>query len=218
VNDAVYVPQSQSEAWASAVERGARSCVRAASGRIAAIGSCTGPWSVVSLFLASIPGARFGLPLGSDLSVQISNPLGMIRRVNGVTFGSPAPVNATLLHVTRFDAASQRFTGEPMRGFGKPLGLSAGISDPVRLAVGIREHGCGAGMGDGRSGSEEGVVGDDDLFGLDIERTQHDLYRARAAVDRDRVLAATATRERFFECLAVLAEGELTASKAGFYE
>jgi hypothetical protein len=62
----------------------------------------------------------------------------VIGRVNGVTFGSPAPVNATLVHVTGFDAASQRFSGEPMRGFGTPIGLSPGISDPVRLAVSIR--------------------------------------------------------------------------------
>jgi hypothetical protein len=51
-NDAVYVPQSESDAWASAVTPAARSCIRAAAGRIAAIGSCTGPWSVSSLFLA----------------------------------------------------------------------------------------------------------------------------------------------------------------------
>jgi hypothetical protein len=138
VNDAAYVPTSESAAWAGAVSPAVRSCIRDAAGHVAGIDSCTGPWSVSTRVWASVPGVGFGMPKGSELSLQISNPLALIGHVNGVTFGSVAAVNPMLVHVTGFDPAARRFTGEPLAGFGTPLGLSQGISDPVRLAVSVR--------------------------------------------------------------------------------
>lgn len=139
INDAAYIPQAESEMWASMVSPSIRSCIRAAAGRIATVNSCTGPWSVSSLLLASIPGVRLGLRHGSMVEVQVSNPLAAIARSSGhVTFGDVAVVDPILVHVTGFNSTEQRFRGEPLKHFGTPLGLSSGVSDPVRLAVGIR--------------------------------------------------------------------------------
>ncbi len=137
-NDAAYIPAAQSAAWASMESPGVRQCIRDAAGRIAGVNSCTGPWSISSLFQASVPGAKFGLPRGSELSVQLSNPLELLGRVNGVVFGSVAPVDPFLLHITGFDSVTHRFSGQPLRAFGAPVGLSAEAVDPVRLAVSIR--------------------------------------------------------------------------------
>lgn len=137
-NDAAFVPQAQSAAWANVVSPSIRDCIRAAAGRIAGVNSCSGPWSISSLVLASIPGGHLGLPNGSSLELQLSNPLAAIFDMNGVTFGSTGAVNATLVHVTGFDSASHRFTGVPLKGFGKPLALLAGSGEPVRFALGVR--------------------------------------------------------------------------------
>ncbi|HXG69513.1 MAG TPA: hypothetical protein VNJ04_02760 [Gemmatimonadaceae bacterium] len=141
INDAVFVPQSESDLLARTVSPNARSCILAAAGRIAAVNSCTGPWSISSLFLASIPGARLGLRRGSAVELQISNPLAAV--VGGiaqrrVTFGEVTGVERALLHVTGFDSNARRFTGVPLSNFGAPVGFSPRITDPVRLALGIR--------------------------------------------------------------------------------
>jgi hypothetical protein len=141
VNDAAYVPADVAETWVSAAPRGMRSCVRAAAGRIAAVNSCTGPWSVSSLLLASIPGVPFGMRHGAVIEVQLSNPLGLLARGSGqsrVVFGDVAAVTPTLARVTGFDVAAGRFLSEPLRGFGRTAGLSPRISAPVRLAVSAR--------------------------------------------------------------------------------
>lgn len=137
-NDAAYVPQSESAAWASMVPSSVRQCVRDAAGRIAGLNSCTGPWSVSSIFVASVPGARWGLPNGSEISLQVSNPLGLIGEVNGVVFGGIGAVNPVLVHITGFDSLTHQFSGQPLRGFGTPLGLAPGVVDPVRLAISVR--------------------------------------------------------------------------------
>jgi hypothetical protein len=141
VNDAAYVPQGESEGWAHAVSPTVRSCIRAAAGHIAAVNSCTGPWSISSLFLASIPAARFGLRRGSTIELQVSNPFAAIAGAIGqrrVIFGDVAAVDPILVHVTGFDPSTQRFSGVPLTRFGTPLGLPSQVSDPVRVAVSIR--------------------------------------------------------------------------------
>ena len=138
VNDAVFVPGSESASWANDVDRSMRSCIRAAAGKIVGVNSCTGPWSVTSLFLASVPAARFGLPRGSTFEVQLSNPLAALGQIRGVTFGSSTRINPTFLHVTGYDSVARQFRGVPLKGFGTPVGLAPGLGDPVRLAVSIR--------------------------------------------------------------------------------
>lgn len=138
INDAAYVPQDESGAWAAAVSPGVRGCVRAAAGRIAAMNSCTGPWTLSSLLVASVPANRFGFRSGSMIDVQLSNPLAAIARVSGVTFGDVAVVDPVLVHVTGFDSTAQRFRGVPLQRFGTPTGLSPGLVAPVRLAVSVR--------------------------------------------------------------------------------
>jgi hypothetical protein len=136
-NDAVFIPAAQADVWADAVPSNARSCIRAAAGRIAGINSCTGPWSISSILVASIPGVHFGLRNGSSIDLQISNPLGAVFRGGSVAFGRVTPVNQTLLHVTGFDSTSRGFRGNVLPGFGQPLVLQ-GWADPVRAVVSIR--------------------------------------------------------------------------------
>lgn len=137
-NDAAYIPQSESAAWASMVPSSVRQCVRDGAGHIAGLNSCTGPWSVSSIFVASVPGARWGLPHGSEIALQVSNPLGLIGQMDGVVFGSIGAVNPVLVHITGFDSLTHRFSGQPLRGFGTPLGLAPGVGAPVRVAISVR--------------------------------------------------------------------------------
>lgn len=137
VNDAAFIPKALANSWADAVSPNVRPCVRESAGRIAGFNSCTGPWSVSSLIYADIPGLMLGLPRGYNISVQLSNPLAVFAGGSGVTFGNAEPVSATLVHITGFDPQSHSFTGQPLVGFGKPSGLAMGISDPMRIAVGI---------------------------------------------------------------------------------
>ena len=136
-NDAAFIPQALANTWADAAAPNVRSCIRASAGRIAAFNSCTGPWSVSSRMFASIPGLAIGLPRGFDISVQVSNPLAVFAGDSRLTFGNAAPVSATLVHVTGFDSQTHAFQGAPLSGFGRPSVLARGISDPMRIAIGI---------------------------------------------------------------------------------
>lgn len=140
-NDAVYVPRELSEAWASAVPSYVRRCIRAAAGNVAGVNSCTGPWSVQTQLIASITGRHLGMAPGSAIDVRVGNPLGLLFR-NGadspVTLGDAVGVNPTLLHVTSYDAAKQRFGGVPLRYFGTARGLIQGATAPVQVSVNFR--------------------------------------------------------------------------------
>lgn len=137
-NDAVFVPQSLSDTWASSVSRSVRSCIRASAGRIARLNSCTGPWNITSQIAAMVPGRVLGLQRGAEISALLSNPLAVFARTGDVHFGSVAAVNPTLLHITGFDPATHSYNGTPLSGFGTPLGLSSGIADPMRVTISIR--------------------------------------------------------------------------------
>jgi len=137
-NDAAFIPQTLANTWAAAAAPNVRSCIRESAGRIAGFNSCTGPWSVSSLIYASVPGLMLGLPRGYNVSVQLSNPLAVFAGGSGWTFGNVMPVNSTLVHITGFNSQSHGFSGEPLSGFGKPSNLAAGISDPMRFAIGIQ--------------------------------------------------------------------------------
>ncbi|MEO7103372.1 MAG: hypothetical protein ABI311_08280, partial [Gemmatimonadaceae bacterium] len=136
-NDAAFIPKALANTWADAVSPNVRSCIRESAGQIAGFNSCTGPWSLSSLIYADIPGLMLGLPRGYNISVQLSNPLAVFAGGAGLTFGNAEPVSATLVHITGFDSQSHSFIGQPLSGFGKPSGLAMGISDPMRIAVGI---------------------------------------------------------------------------------
>lgn len=140
-NDAAFVPQSESANWANTVSPGARSCVIAAAGHLAQMNSCTGPWTLSSFVLASIPGTKIGLPRGSSVEVQLSNPFGLaagLGRQTRVTFGNGTRVDPILVHITGFDSTSRRFSGTPLSHFGEPLGVSSAVTEPIRVAVGVR--------------------------------------------------------------------------------
>lgn len=139
-NDAAFVPLAQAEAWAAATPAATRSCIRDAAGTVIAPNACAGPWSVSSILTAQIPGPKVGLPRGMELTVQLSNPTALFSSIGGggVTFGASPFVSPTLVRVTGFDASTQRFGTELLQGFGRPIGLSRSITEPMRVAVSLR--------------------------------------------------------------------------------
>ena len=140
-NDPVFVPRELAGQWASAVPAYLRNCIRQATGTIAGISSCTGPWSLQTQLVASINGRRAGLAPGSAIDVHLGNPLSLFLK-NGsdrlLRFGDVVAVNPTLLHVTGFDPVLQRFTGTPLSNFGTSRGLVQGTMAPVQLTINVR--------------------------------------------------------------------------------
>lgn len=138
-NDAAFIPLGRAKAWEDAVEPRLRSCIRESAGRIATVNSCSGPWSISSIVTLSVPGVHFGMPLGSVLDFQISNPLAVFQaRDNAsIVFGSPIFVDPTAVAITGFDSVSKRFNSAPLGRFGKPA-YGASIGNPLRIAVSVR--------------------------------------------------------------------------------
>ena len=117
-----------------------RDCLLQQVGRIAARGSCRGPWSSsASARLDVRPGDG---PLArSTLSLTVSNiPAGLDRLFHGgrpVGWGSAAEIDNTLYAVRGFDAASGRFEYAVNPGFGslRPGSLPAGDGFRITLAA-----------------------------------------------------------------------------------
>ncbi len=139
-NDAAFVPVDRAAEWASASPAAVRSCIRNTAGTVIAPNACAGPWSVSSMLMAQIPGPKLGLPRGMEVTLQVTNPTALLARGGGgnVTFGGAAWVDPTLVRVTGFDPAAQRFRTERLQGFGRAVGLSRTVTDPVRIAISLR--------------------------------------------------------------------------------
>jgi hypothetical protein len=136
-NDAAFVPTSLAAVWAERVTPAVRSCVLRATGQIASMNSCTGPWNITSIIDATIPGPALGLSQGYSVSLELSNPLSVFGGSDRVSFGEVSGVNPVLEHVTGFDASDHNFTGEPLAGFGMHNGFASGVASPVRFAVAV---------------------------------------------------------------------------------
>ena len=140
-NDAVFVPRDLAGAWAAAVPGSLRGCVERAAGRVITPNACAGPWSIASNVFAKVPGTYLGLPRRTEVELQLSNPTSLFASLawgDNLSFGGSAFVDPRLLRVTGYSSATRQFTGEVLRGFGRPIGMARTITDPARLAVSVR--------------------------------------------------------------------------------
>lgn len=107
-----------------------RECLEGQLGRIAGRNSCSGPWFPSVDIRFNYRPDRWGLKRNLMLSLQLQNPLaGLDRLFNGNElqgWGQPRRVDANLLYVTAFDAATQRFRYEVNERFGDAAGAGAG--------------------------------------------------------------------------------------------
>jgi hypothetical protein len=140
-NDAAYVPAGQAAEWASDLPSSVRGCVRGAAGRIFRPNECAGPWSISSNAQFTMPGTYVGLPLGTEVTLQLSNPTALLAGLSDgsrVTFGSSPFVDPRLARITGYDDATQRFVSSPLSGFGRAAGLSRTVTDPFQVAISVR--------------------------------------------------------------------------------
>lgn len=141
VNDAAFVPADRAESWATLVPSSLRGCVRRAADRLFAPNACEGPWSLGSNVFVQLPGPYVGLPRGMEVSLQLSNPTSLLAGAmasTGISFGTSAFVDPRLTGITSFDRTAQRFESQPLRGFGRPVGLARTVTDPAAVAISIR--------------------------------------------------------------------------------
>lgn len=151
-NDAAFVagtPESVLSALSSA-PAGARRCVTSQVGRIAAIGSCTGPWQVTSN-LAAILTPRRQHPSGirwNSVSLNVSNPLGALDYLlhgNATKgWGANSVADPVYLQVQGFDPATRQYRYAVNPRFGaSQFGLSSLVA-PVRvtleMTLGLEPH------------------------------------------------------------------------------
>ena len=140
-NDPVFLTTANTARFRAAVPSYLQSCVDAAVGHVAALNSCTGPWSLTSLVFATIPGVHLGLPLGSSVDLLLSNALGVLAHGGArrdLVFGRPTSSSPMLANVTGFSASSQTFQIDPLSGFGALPGVSPQLSEPVGFSIGVR--------------------------------------------------------------------------------
>ena len=142
-NDAAFIAgtsESVSSALSSA-SAGARRCLTSQVGRIAAIGSCTGPWQVTSN-LAAILTPRRQHPSGirwNSVSLNVGNPLGALDYlVHGSAskgWGAVSVADPVYLQVQGFDAATRRYRYAVNPRFGaSQFGLTSLIA-PIRVTL-----------------------------------------------------------------------------------
>jgi hypothetical protein len=119
----------------------ARDCLRTQIGRIAASGSCTGPWSAtVTAIALNFDPYRLGFGNRGSVSMYINNPLGGLDRLlhddaHLRGWGTPALPDPRLLTVRGFDASSNRFqyTVNPLFG-----SHATAIHAPFRITLDVR--------------------------------------------------------------------------------
>lgn len=103
----------------------ARDCLRRNLGRIAGMGSCSGPWTLSgnnSINLTVNP-LKVRMPQRAQLRFQLGNPMGAFDLLfhgagNIRGWGQQATPDQTLLYVRGFDATTQRFKYEVNQRFG----------------------------------------------------------------------------------------------------
>lgn len=118
----------------------ARKCLRDQIGKIAARGSCIGPWSATLNTIAiNMDPYRVGLGNRGALSIFINNPLGAVDRLihggaGGRGWGQPTLPDSRLLTVRAFDPAAHRFLYTVNPYFGTP---SSVVQNPFRVTLDV---------------------------------------------------------------------------------
>ena len=121
----------------------AKDCLRSQLGKLAARGSCQGPWTSNASINLSLDPVKLRLPHRMGLSLQLTNPLGavdMLMHGESKMHGwgqNPAP-DQSLLAVKGFDATNNRYIYEVNQRFGSTSIQNTLSRSPVRLQLGAR--------------------------------------------------------------------------------
>jgi hypothetical protein len=117
----------------------ARECLLRQLGQLAGRNSCAGRWNVTGDLMIRIDAARLRLPSKMSIEFSFENPLGGLdlllngsRNLRGWGQGQQN-IDATLLHVRGFDAATNRFRYEVNEQFGTPRRTLIKLREPVRV-------------------------------------------------------------------------------------
>jgi hypothetical protein len=143
-NDRAFI--ADSPALRTLIDNGsasARECLRSQLGRIAARGSCQGPWTNTSNLVAALNPLRFRIPQRASLSFQLNNPLGAAdlllhgdSKLRG--WGQQFVPNSQLLFVRGFDAAARTYRYEVNQRFGSTAVSQNAFRNPVTLTAMLR--------------------------------------------------------------------------------
>jgi hypothetical protein len=138
--DAAHVSDLALDRLTEGARDGVRECLLRQVGRVAARGSCRGPWTASASVRLDV--RRVDGPLArSTLSLTMSNiPAGLDRLLHGgrpVGWGSAAEIDNVLYAVRGFDPAGGRFEYAVNPGFGRlrPGSLPAGSGFRITLAA-----------------------------------------------------------------------------------
>jgi hypothetical protein len=117
-----------------------RACLNAQLEKVASRNSCEGPWTTTSSLTMQINPVKVRLPRHATLSLQLSNPLGMLdQRLHGMSalrgWGDVAIPTPTLLYLRGFDPQTAHYVYEVNPRFGTTDRSLAAQWGPPRLTI-----------------------------------------------------------------------------------
>jgi hypothetical protein len=122
---------------------GVRDCLTSQTGRVAGRNSCTGPWQGTLDFQLNWRPAQLGLNRRLMISVVTVNFLHGLDQLlhspaNEKGWGLTPRPDGTLLYVTGFDSAGQRYTYQVNQRFGSTAGSANAFRPPFQIGVQMR--------------------------------------------------------------------------------
>jgi len=123
--------------------KGARECLAAQLGSVAARNSCQGPWSQTANLSISFNPTKVRLPQRASLSLNVSNPLGaadmLLHGTNNLRgWGQMPSIDNALLYVRGFDPVARRYTYDVNERFGSTRVQNSAFRMPVALTAMLR--------------------------------------------------------------------------------
>ncbi|MGZ8469024.1 MAG: outer membrane beta-barrel protein [Gemmatirosa sp.] len=141
---------------------GARECLEAQMGQVAARNSCRGPWTPSLDLQLNYKPDRFGLKRRLTISTLFVNPLaGLDQALHGADdlrgWGQPARPDPTLLAVRGFDAGNRRYVYEVNERFGSTRQAASAFRQTFQIGIQARYvYGQGGGFFGGGQGGGGG--------------------------------------------------------------
>ena len=123
--------------------KAARDCLSSQLGKLAAYGSCQGPWSSSANLSFALNPLKFHLPQRATLSFSVNNPLGAAdilmhgeNKLHG--WGQRAFADPTLLYVRGFDPVHDRYIYDVNSRFGSTNPRFQHSRSPVTITMSLR--------------------------------------------------------------------------------
>ena len=123
--------------------KAARDCLSTQLGKLAAYGSCQGPWSSSANLSFALNPLKFRLPQRATLSFAVNNPLGAAdillhgeNKLHG--WGQRAFADPTLLYVRGFDPVHNRYIYDVNSRFGSTNPQFQRFRSPVTITMALR--------------------------------------------------------------------------------